>query len=119
MLGGIRLICSEHALQEGNVRLFPTSKNRSARIHKKLVKRFGGEFKKVPAIWRMGDTFIAHPEMMHLIRQEIASANAGLGKGKRFDDRTGGEPPSRALLDRLPLGNHLIDSFLGAGLGNV
>jgi hypothetical protein len=76
MLGGIRLICSHMALKDGDVRLFPESKNRSKRIHKKLVKRFGGEFRKVPAIYRMGDTLVAHPEVFHLVRREIANGRA-------------------------------------------
>jgi hypothetical protein len=36
------------------------SKNRSKRIHKKLVKRSGGEFRQEPAIYRVGDEIIAH-----------------------------------------------------------
>jgi hypothetical protein len=76
MFGGIRLICSHLALKDGDVRLFPESKNRSKRIHKKLVKRFGGEFKKVPAIYRMGDTLVAHPDVFHLVKQEIANARS-------------------------------------------
>jgi hypothetical protein len=76
MFGGIRLICSHMALKDGDVRLFPESKNRSKRIHKKLVKRFGGEFKKVPAIYRMGDTLVAHPDVFHLVKQEIANARS-------------------------------------------
>jgi hypothetical protein len=30
--------------------------NRSKRIHKKLVKGFGSEFRQVPTMWRMGET---------------------------------------------------------------
>ena len=42
-------------------RLFPASKNRSRRIHKKLVKSFGGEFRQKPATYRINDTIYAHP----------------------------------------------------------
>lgn len=73
MFGSVKLICSHAALKDSDVRMFPESQNRSQRIHKKLVKRFGSEFRKVPAIWQMGDTLIAHPEMFHLIKQEIAN----------------------------------------------
>lgn len=73
MFGGIQLIVSPHALKDSDVRLFPESKNRSKRIHKKLVKRFGGEFKKVPAIWQIEDRLVVHPSLMHSVRQAIAS----------------------------------------------
>lgn len=49
------------ATKQGTERLFPASKHRSARIHKKLVKRFGGEFRREPAIYRAGNTIYAHP----------------------------------------------------------
>ena len=39
----------------------PASKNRSRRIHKKLVKSFGGEFRQKPATYRINDTIYAHP----------------------------------------------------------
>jgi hypothetical protein len=74
MFGGIQLIVSEFALQDSDIRLFPESKNRSARIHKKLVKRFGGEFKKVPAIWQIEDRLVVHPLLMHTVRQAIADS---------------------------------------------
>lgn len=61
MFGGMRIIFSEYALEATDVRLFPASKHRSKRIHKKLVKRFGGEFRKQPCMFRQGDTLIAHP----------------------------------------------------------
>jgi hypothetical protein len=73
---GLRVICTPQALKDSDVRLFPISKNRSRRIHKKLVKRFGGEFKKVPAIYKAGDTLYAHPNVYHLLKQEIANARS-------------------------------------------
>lgn len=61
MIGGLQIIFSTNALEDTEERLFPVSKHRSKRIHKKLVKRFGGEFRKKPCMWRMGDTIYAHP----------------------------------------------------------
>lgn len=57
----MKIIFDMNALEETQERLFPASKNRSKRIHKKLVKRFKGEFKKKPCMWKMGDVIIAHP----------------------------------------------------------
>lgn len=72
MLGGMEIIVSENALEETDVRLFPASKNRSRRIHKKLVKRHGGEFVKRPCIYQMGGKFIAHPVMYAKMKAEIS-----------------------------------------------
>lgn len=74
MFGGIQMIVSSLALKDSDVRLFPVSKNRSARIHKKLVNRFGSEFKKVPAIWQIEDRLVVHPALMHSVRQAIAES---------------------------------------------
>jgi len=72
-MGGIRITVSEYALESTDERLFPASQNRSRRIHKKLVKRFGGEFRKVPCIWRMGHDFIAHPTMYARLQGPLKS----------------------------------------------
>lgn len=59
---GIRIIEDPYCLKETEERLFPASKNRSRRIHKKLVKRHGGEFRKVPAMFGIGrNTLVCHP----------------------------------------------------------
>lgn len=42
-------------------RRFPASKHRSKRIHKKLCKRFHGEFIMKHVIFRTTQGFIAHP----------------------------------------------------------
>ena len=63
MLFGLKLIFTDAATEATNERLFPPSKHRSKRIHKKLVKRFGGEFRKVPAMYKMGNTVYCHPAM--------------------------------------------------------
>jgi hypothetical protein len=60
-MGPTRITFSVHALEFTNERLFPESRHRSNRIHKKLVKRFGGEFRRQPCMWRVGDELIAHP----------------------------------------------------------
>ena len=74
---GLRLIVSTAALAETQERLFPVSKNRSRRIHKKLVKRFGGEFRKEPAIFKTADTIIMHPMMYEQFKQQTKGlANA-------------------------------------------
>lgn len=61
MLGGKPIIVSELAVKDTDERLFPASKNRSRRIHKKLVKRFGGEFRKEPCGYQTPQGFILHP----------------------------------------------------------
>jgi hypothetical protein len=77
VIDGLQIIVSEYALEETDVRLFPASRNRSRRIHKKLVKRFGGEFKKQPCIYRMGDKWIAHPVLYDRLKREIAHRQSG------------------------------------------
>ena len=51
-----------HALKNSEIRLFPKSRHRSARIHKKLIKRHGGEFLKIPAIFEIDGKIVAHPD---------------------------------------------------------
>lgn len=60
---GVEIVVSKHALEETGERLFPASKHRSARIRKKLLKRFGGEFRKVPCVWRYHDKIVMHPSL--------------------------------------------------------
>lgn len=57
----MKIIYSDHALETTKERLFPESKHRSARIRKKLIKRFGGEYRQKPAMWLFDDALIAHP----------------------------------------------------------
>jgi hypothetical protein len=72
MLGGMRLVFTATALAETDVRTFPVSRHRSKRIRKKLVKRFGGEFRKEPAIFRTMDTIYAHPSFKAEIERQFA-----------------------------------------------
>jgi hypothetical protein len=60
-LGSVRIVYSPHALKDTTERLFPASRHRSRRIRKKLIKRFGAEFRQTPGMWRVGDAIYAHP----------------------------------------------------------
>lgn len=59
----INIVFTPHALKETNERLFPPSRHRSARIRKKLIKRFGGEFRKQPCMWHFQGTLYCHPAL--------------------------------------------------------
>lgn len=63
MFGGRQFIVSELAVKDTDERLFPESKNRSRRIHKKLVKRFGGVFRKEPCAYQTPQGYIIHPTL--------------------------------------------------------
>ncbi len=49
------------------VPLFKTSRHRSPRVIKKLIKRHGGEFRPEVCIYRIGDTFFVHPDNLEAI----------------------------------------------------
>lgn len=68
----VQITVSEHALKDSDERLFRASKNRSRRIHKKLVKRFGGEFRKVPCVWRTPQGIIMHPTLYAEFQRTMA-----------------------------------------------
>lgn len=70
--GGMRVIVDANVLEKTEVRLFPESRHRSKRTLKKLIKRFGGEYRKVPAIFKSGDTIFMHPEQYQRFEREIA-----------------------------------------------
>lgn len=74
-IAGMRIIVSDLALEVTAIRLFPLSKHRSARVHKKLVKRFGGEFKRVPCIWQTPAGLICHPAMYERLKREVDARN--------------------------------------------
>lgn len=64
---GLRV--SAACLGETEERLFPLSRHRSKRIHKKLVKRFGGEFWKKPTAYVVGGhTLVVHPAVLLKLR---------------------------------------------------
>lgn len=68
---GMQVTILESALETTTERLFPESKNRSRRIHKKLVKRHGGEFRKRPAAFNVGGRLVMHPAVWERLRAEI------------------------------------------------
>lgn len=64
----LRIVFTTNALKaSGTERLFPSSRHRSARVRKKLIKRFGGEFRLQPALWKVGNVVYAHP----IFRREL------------------------------------------------
>lgn len=56
-----RFVFTTSAAKDGTERIFPSSRHRSARIRKKLIKRHGGEYRLVPCIWKIGNVIYAHP----------------------------------------------------------
>ena len=79
-----RIVVTSDAVKQGE-RLFPRSRHRSRRVRKKLIRRFGGEFRMLPAIWRMGDTILVHPalarEVEHLSSPQRIDPFSGLLTG--------------------------------------
>lgn len=63
---------SIYALKQTSERNFPESRNRSRRIHKKLCRRFGGEFRMVPTIWQTALGIIAHPSLKSQLEAALA-----------------------------------------------
>lgn len=73
---GVRIIQDPNCLEDSEERLFPYSRHRSARVLKKLIKRHGGEYRKKPAMYRLGDgMIICHPSLYRQI--EKMTFNAG------------------------------------------
>lgn len=79
LIAGMRVIFTPNAMEATEERLFPASKNRSARIRKKLIKRFGGEFRMQPCMWKAGDMLYAHPTFKPQIEAAIPSHTRGFG----------------------------------------
>lgn len=71
---GMQIFVSGSALETTNERLFPASRHRSKRIRKKLIKKHGGEFRTVPAIFRMRDRLIMHPAQYAKLRAHLGEA---------------------------------------------
>lgn len=69
----VRVFYSVYATKDTDERLFPYSRHRSRRVEKKLIKRFGGVFRKAPAMFRIKNDFYAHPAFR-------AQIEKGLGK---------------------------------------
>lgn len=71
---GTRIIFSVRALEATKERLFPESKHRSKRIHKKLIKRFGSEFRMQPCMFQTPAGIVAHPSFKAKIEAAISGA---------------------------------------------
>jgi hypothetical protein len=65
----MRIIYDPNALEMTDERLFPHSRHRSDRMHKKLVKRFGGVHRMKPCLFRHSDMIIAHPSFKATIER--------------------------------------------------
>jgi hypothetical protein len=74
----LRIVFDPNALETTEERLFPASRHRSARIRKKLIRRYGGEFRLAPAMWRVGDALYVHPALRATIERQFAMAGAPL-----------------------------------------
>lgn len=61
-------------------RLFPFSPHRSARISKKLMKRFGGVYRHEPAIYQLNGLIIAHPSFREKIDAALTASLKGQNK---------------------------------------
>lgn len=73
-----RIIVSDRALEQTEDRLFPESRHRSRRVHKKLVKRHGGEYRMKPAIFRLSnEVWAVHPVLAAELRATTRRAPAG------------------------------------------
>jgi hypothetical protein len=62
MLGGVKIIESPLATEE--VYNFPLSKNRSKRLHKKLLKRYRAQTFRRPCAYMISGDLYAHPEIV-------------------------------------------------------
>lgn len=96
---GLKIIYSTAALEETKERLFPFSKHRSKRIRKKLIKRFGGEFRKKPSIYKMGDTLFVHPSLKNSL--EAATKSIVIPTDAPMNERI--IPTKRGFTSTLPL----------------
>ena len=72
--GGLKITVSEHALETTDERLFPISRHRSNRVFKKLTKRFGGEFMKVPCAYQTRIGVVMHPKKYAEFERQVIEA---------------------------------------------
>jgi len=75
---GLRIHISPHAYKivVTKERLFPASRHRSRRIHKKLLKRYGGEYKIIhePVAYMVGEhTLVCHPSIYEEVKKRYAA----------------------------------------------
>lgn len=86
----LKIMVSALALKDSDVRLFPASKHRSRRIHKKLIKRHGGEFLKVPCILKTPEVIIMHPTLYHQFQAEMVRRQDKMILGALLGERVPG-----------------------------
>lgn len=69
---GVRIIVGPDALVKTDERTFPVSRHRSARVHKKLLKRFGSEYVMQPGAFHdiARNIYIVHPEIAAVLRAQ-------------------------------------------------
>lgn len=72
-----RIHYSTIATKPTSERLFPFSPHRSARISKKLMKRFGGVYRHEPAIYQLNGLIIAHPSFREKIEAALTASSKG------------------------------------------
>jgi len=77
IFAGLKIILSENALEATEERLFPESRHRSKRIRKKLIKRFGGEFRMRPCMFRTPMGIIAHPSYRAMLSEATRASLSG------------------------------------------
>ncbi len=83
-----RVVFTPSALKDSEERTFPTSRHRSARIRKKLIRRHGGEFRRVPAMWTAGDTIFAHPSYEAEFKRQLKEkTDSAMENALLFGDR--------------------------------
>lgn len=70
-VAGMPVIISEHALETTKERLFPESRHRSRRILKKLTRRYGSEFKQVPAMFLIHGEIYVHPNVWEQVKRAL------------------------------------------------
>ncbi len=92
----IRIHITQYALKESTERLFPDSRHRSKRILKKLIKRHGGQFKKVPTIWYTPQAIYIHPFLYNDFKEQIRQAKEN---PNRKDNRSTESPVPSPKLD--------------------
>jgi hypothetical protein len=71
---GVDVICDPNCLADTAERNFAESKHRSKRIRKKLIKRFGSEFKRVPAMFQFQGRIVAHPVRYAELKRQFSAA---------------------------------------------
>jgi len=68
---GMQIVIDDKVLASTSEFLFPPSRHRSRRIHKKLVKRFGGEVRMKPACWKIGDKLYIHSTIWSELQKHV------------------------------------------------